>query len=292
MHWLVIIDPIKKLNPETDTSLALIREAQQQAIEIETATIDDLFIENHSAAVKVSHDDRKVTKKLDEYSLILMRKEPPYDLAFHYATHLLSHTSTPVINSPASLRDWNEKIISFNFGNFMPETLVSSNKDQILDFVRYHKSCVIKSLDSFQGRAVVRISPDDTEIIDKYTSQGNLPVMVQEFLNEVYQGDKRVLLLGTTVLGTILRRPLTGYHANFVNSTNIITDLTIEEQKAVERIGPWLVNNGIHFSGIDFIGEKLTEINITCPTGIIQISQMSGENLSQKVIKYLLQLIG
>ncbi len=291
MQWLVVLDPIAGLVSKTDTSLALIKQARESGINVDTATIDNLFFETHAAVLATDADGRKKAKALGDYSLILMRKEPPYDLAFHYATQLLSLAGTLVVNSPSSLRDFNEKLIALPFIEYMPPTLVSSDPRLIADFIAIHGTCVIKSLDSFQGKSVQKIESTDQAVIVSFTAGGKQPVMVQTFVENVRNGDKRVMLLGDTFLGAVIRRPKKGYHANFANSDALKTTLTAREQQIVADIGPWLLKHGIHFTGLDLIDEQLTEINITCPTGIVQISALEGRHLADEIVSYFVQLI-
>ena len=290
MAWLVVLDPIDGLASKTDTSLALINEARKQGIDVDTATIGDLFFEHHAAALVTDSTNTRKEKRLGDYTLILMRKEPPYDLAFHYATHLLSLSGTLVANSATSLRDYNEKLIALPFKKHMPPTMVGSNIEIINDFIVRKGLCVIKSLDSFQGKSVQKIQENDTETINAFTGNGSRPAMIQQFQDRVYDGDKRVLMLGDTFIGAAMRKPRSGYHANFASSEALATTLTQREQAAVDEIGPWMLKQGIHFSGLDFIGEQLTEINITCPTGIIQIGELDGHDLAKEIVDYFIQL--
>lgn len=290
MKWLVILDPIEGLLAETDTSLAIIRQARLQGIEVDTTTINLLHFAEQAKCIALREDGTERPRGLDEYDLIFMRKEPPYDLAFHYATQLLSLADTPVVNSPESLRNFNEKLIALPFSSHMPPTLVSSHPQLIGEFIDRFGSCVIKSLDSFQGKSVRRIEPGHNEPVEEFTDGGRSPVMVQQFLERVYEGDKRVIMLGDAVLGAAMRKPRSGYHANFASSDALRTDLTPREQSIVDEVGPWMVEQGIHFSGLDFIGEQLTEINITCPTGIIQISRLNETDLPRQVVDYFLEM--
>lgn len=291
MAWLVVLDPIDGLKPKTDTSLAVINEARKQGIEVDTATIEDLFFELQAAVLATDSNNVKQQKALGSYQLIFMRKEPPYDLAFHYATQLLSLSGTLVVNSASALRDYNEKLIALPFKKYMPPTMVSSDPELIKGFIERHGLCVIKSLDSFQGKSVQKIEKNDSTIIDAFTDHGSKPAMVQQFQERVYDGDKRVLMLGDKFIGAAMRKPKTGYHANFASSDALVTVLTPKEQAAIDEIGPWLLNQGIHFTGLDFIGEQLTEINITCPTGIIQIGELEGRDLAKEIVDYFKQLI-
>ncbi len=289
--WLVVLDPIEGLKSKTDTSLAIINQARTQGITVHTAAIEQLFFETHAAVIATDDKGRQQIRPLADYALILMRKEPPYDLAFHYATHLLSLSNTLVINSPSSLRDFNEKLIALPFIEYMPPTLVSSDTELIGDFLAQHGTGVIKSLDSFQGKSVQKIEPSDHATVTAFTRSGKQPVMVQKFLEEVIEGDKRVMMLGDKLLGAVLRKPKQGYHASFARSDALQTELTVREQQILSEVGPWLLKHGIHFAGLDFIDQNLTEINITCPTGIIQISEIEGRKLSEEIVDYFLKLI-
>lgn len=291
MQWLVVLDPIEGLVSKTDTSLAIIQQARESGISVDTATIENLYFETHAAVLATNAAGRKEAKPLGQYDLILMRKEPPYDLAFHYATQLLSLAGTRVVNSPSSLRDFNEKLIALHFIKYMPPTLVSSDPQVVVDFVARHGTCVIKSLDSFQGKSVKKIEASDQALVTSFTEGGKQPVMVQAFLENVSQGDKRVMLLGDRFLGAVIRRPKKGYHANFGNSDALRTELTLKEQKIIAEVGPWLLQHGIHFTGLDLIDEQLTEINITCPTGIVQISALEGRNLAEEIVDYFVKLV-
>lgn len=290
MNWLVVLDPIEGLVSRTDTSISIINQARADGITVDTATIEKLFFEKHAAVVATDEEGNEHIRPLSEYSLIFMRKEPPYDLAFHYATHLLSLSGTLVVNSPSALRDFNEKLIALPFEQYMPPTLVSSDAGLIRDFLDRHGTGVIKSLDSFQGKSVQKIEPSDHQMITSFTNGGKQPVMVQKFLKNISKGDKRVIMLGDRYLGAAMRRPKQGYHANFANSDALQTVLTPNEQIIISDLGPWLLKHGIHFVGLDLIDEKLTEINITCPTGIVQISELEGKNLSQEIVDYFVKL--
>lgn len=291
MRWLVVLDPMTGLVSATDTSLAIINQARSVGIEVETATIQQLYFENIATVKALAADGSEESRALADYAIIFMRKEPPYDMAFHYATHLLSLADTLVVNDPKALRDLNEKLIGLPFIQYMPPTLVSSDVDIIDEFLSRYNGGIIKALDSFQGISVVKIDHGDHEKINTFTSNGTQPVMVQQFMDEVYEGDKRVILLGNKLLGAVVRKPTSGYHANFANSEALCLGLTEKEQEVVDTVGPWLLSQGVHFSGLDFIGEKLTEINITCPTGIMQIAEIENRNLAKEMVDYFVDLI-
>jgi len=290
MKWLVVLDPIDGLLSRTDTSLAVINKAREKNIEVDTATIEQLYFEEHAGVLSTAADGSNRSTALGNYDLIFMRKEPPYDLRFHYATHLLSLSGTLVLNSPSALRDFNEKLIVLPFVKHMPPTLVGSDRDVIADFVSRHGRAVIKSLDSFQGKSVQKIEAGDAAAVSDFTQAGTRPVMVQKFLEEIFDGDKRVITLGDRVIGSAMRKPKQGYHANFANSEALKTGLSEREQAVMDELGPWLVAHGIHFAGLDFIGGYLTEINITCPTGIVQISELDNTDLAAEIVDYFTNL--
>ena len=290
MRWLVVLDPLDGLKPKTDTSLAVINRARKEGIEVETATIEQLYFEEQARVMACGEDGTARAQLLGGYDLIFMRKEPPYDMCFHYATQLLSLGDTLVLNSPSSLRDFNEKLIVLPFAKYMPPTLVAADLSVIGDFITTHGKVVVKSLDSFQGKSVQLLEEHEAQTLNDFTGGGTRPVMVQKFLDQVFDGDKRVITLGDQVLGAALRKPKQGYHANFANSDALKSPLSEREQAALDELCPWMVSQGIHFSGLDFIGGYLTEINITCPTGIIQISELEGRDLAAEIVDYFSEL--
>ena len=291
MRWLVVLDPLDGLKPKTDTSLAVIKRARKEGIEVDTATIEQLYFEEQARVMACGADGTTQAQLLGSYDLVFMRKEPPYDMRFHYATQLLSLGDTLVLNSPSSLRDFNEKLIVLPFAKYMPPTLVAADLSVIGDFIATHGKVVVKSLDSFQGKSVQLLEKHDAQTLKDFTGGGTRPVMVQKFLDQVYDGDKRVMTLGEKVLGAALRKPKQGYHANFANSDALQSALSEREQAALDELCPWMVSQGIHFSGLDFIGGYLTEINITCPTGIIQISELEGRDLAAEIVEYFSELV-
>lgn len=299
MRWLFIIDPFNRLHKDTDTTYPIIKEAVGRRIDTFIAEIGDLFF-NKKAMLFAQKIDFKtkiaISNKesflLDEFDLIFMRKEPPYNYAFHYATQLLSFCRKKVVNSPQSLRNFNEKLIALNFPELIPDTLVSSNRDQIIKFIKkFSEFAVIKALDSYQGKSVNRVRANDKNLENKIaesTENGKIPVMVQQFLPNIVKGDKRILVLGTKTLGAVNRIPKDGsYLSNFgQGGSGHKTEVTEREQNIVERLAPFFKKNGIHFAGLDVIDSYLTEINITCPTGLQHINRLENKKLEIDVVDY------
>jgi len=304
MKWLFVIDPIEELHYDTDSTYAMMKEAYRQEIDVNFCRIQDLFYHNRASSisktVSFTNDRYKIGFEkivhLDEFDIIFMRKDPPYDLNYHYATILLSLTKTLVVNSPNALRDFNEKLIILPFRDLIPETIVTSNKEQIKSFLNAHpKGIIIKSLQSYQGRSVIKIT-EDTEnaenLLTEYTTQFSSPVMIQEFLPEVRIGDKRILVLGGKILGAVLREPIKNSYLANLGQGGIAkkTSITKKELEIVEGVSEFLLKNGLYFVGLDVIGEFLTEINITCPTGIVHINKLDGVILEEKVVEYFINL--
>ncbi len=283
MKWLVVLDDPDSLDAATDTTLLVVEEARRQRIAVDTIGICGLSWDGTRVVAHLLNR----TVPLDAYDFIWMRKEPPYDMHFHHATQLLSLTGTPVSNDPQALRDYNEKLIALRFAAFMPPTIVSSVPAELAAFLHEHKTVIAKRLDTHQAQEVRKITTG--EELDAFLADQH--ILLQEFLPEVAEGDTRVLLLGGEVLGVVLRKPRRGeYLANFGRiGPGEATTLTEQERTVCARIGSWCVERGLDFVGLDLIGGRLTEINITCPTGIAQVQHLTGENLTARVVRYFVE---
>jgi glutathione synthase len=304
MKWLFVIDPIEGLNYETDSTYAIMKEAYRQGIEVYFCRMQDIFFKEAIKCVSYScsfiSDNYKLgssmTSFLDAFDTVFMRKDPPYDMIFHYCTELLSLAGTLVVNSPQALRDFNEKLIILPFTEFIPETMVTSNESQIKTFLENHPSgLILKSLSSYQGRSVnwIRQENEKTdEILRSYTQNFTEPVMIQEYLPDVSVGDKRILVLGGKIIGAVLREPLENNYLANLGQGGIArkTSITEREYEIARRISDFLLKNGLHFIGLDVIGNYLTEINITCPTGIVHINKLNNTLLEKEIVQYFSHL--
>jgi len=305
MKWLFVIDPIEELNYDTDSTYAIMKEAFKQDIEIFYCRIQDIFytdeVWSNCTSVMFKFDKYilgiEKNLALNSFNLIFMRKDPPYDLKYHYTLLLLSSTTTKIINSPQAIRDFNEKLIILRFRNLIPETIVTSNKNQIGDFLKSHAlGIIVKSLDSYQGRFVFKINQFDENcltLLSTVTDGFNSPVMVQEYLPEIKEGDKRILVLGGEIIGAILRIPKgNNFLANLGQGSKAVkTSITKRDKQIVQELSDFLMKNGLHFVGLDVIGNYLTEINVTCPTGILQYNSLNNAILETKIVNYFLNLI-
>ncbi|MDY6934407.1 MAG: glutathione synthase [Spirochaetota bacterium] len=305
LKWLFVIDPIESLNPSTDTTYAIMLEVFRRDIQTYCCTIQDLFFNSTvvctlSSRVYFDSDEfhlgNKQESDLDSFDMIFMRKEPPYDYNFHYATQMLSLTGSLVVNSPKALRDFNEKLIIFNFPTFIPKTIVSSDNSRIIEFIRQNKGIsILKDLNSYQGRGVKKISADDPNLralLDESTHNQSVPVMVQEFVPNVKRGDKRILILGGKPIGAVNRVPEEGsYLANFGQGGEAQrATITENEIRMINSFSTFLTSNKIYLAGIDVIDGYLTEINITCPTGLQQINRLEGIRLQEQIVDYFQDL--
>jgi glutathione synthase len=226
---------------------------------------------------------------------VFIRKDPPFDAAYLYATLLLERARgrTLIVNDPRGLRDANEKLYALNFPEWTPRTMVSADRDAIHQFVRdVGGKAVIKPLDGAGGAGVMQLTVGDKNvraIADALTLEGQRLAMVQEFLPGVTEGDKRVLLLDGEPLGAILRVPRgDDLRSNIhVGGSVVPTELSARELEMVRALAPRLRADGLYFVGLDVIGERLTEVNVTSPTGIQELGRFSGTTPSDQVIAWV-----
>jgi len=215
--------------------------------------------------------------------VVLMRQDPPFDMAYITATHLLDHIHprTLVVNDPSHVRNAPEKLLVTHFGGLMPPTLITSDREQIMDFRDEHKDIIVKPLFGNGGAGVFHITPGDenlNSLLEMFTQLYREPVMVQRYLPEVRRGDKRIILVDGVAVGAVNRVPAEGEARSnlHVGGTARKSELTAREREICAAIGPTLRERGLIFVGIDVIGDYLTEINVTSPTGIQQIDRFDG----------------
>ena len=236
---------------------------------------------------------------LATFQVIWMRKDPPVDEAYLYATHLLDvaeRAGVRVLNRPDSLRSWNEKLGALRFSRWMAPTLVSGRVQELSAFAETHNEIVLKPLGGRAGLGVIRVSaqaPGLKALLELVTEQERLPVMAQCFLPSVSEGDKRILLVDGEPLGAINRRPAAGeFRSNLaVGGQAEATELTAREHQICAALAPALRAEGLFFVGIDVIGGMLSEINVTSPTGIREVERLMNQPLADQVLERLRDLI-
>ncbi|MFM2419651.1 MAG: hypothetical protein RL385_4374 [Pseudomonadota bacterium] len=307
MRLVFVMDPPARVHPDTDTSFALMLEAQARGARVEHCLPQDLYLLGGALYASV----RPVTVQRDadlhmqlgaaqdvalsDVDAIFVRKDPPFDSSYLWTTVMLEHVRgrTVVINDPRGLRDANEKLYACHFPELMPETLVANDRERIRSFVRQVGGrAVIKPLDGAGGEGVMALREADENfraIVDVVTHGGSHVAMVQRFLPEYTAGDKRILLLDGEPLGSVLRVPQRGDIASnlHMGGTAHLSVIDDKDRRIIETLKPRLVRDGLHFVGIDVIGGYLTEVNVTSPTGIQQISRLNGENVCAKVFAWL-----
>ncbi len=304
MRQLFVLDPLNQINPQKDSSAALMQAAQRFEVEVWSCTPADLHVRGDSAWVIAQRVRPEPwieiieTKKLQmsEFACIWMRKDPPVDDIYLYATHLLElaeRDGVRVLNRPSALRAWNEKLGALRFSHLMAPTLVASRVSELADFAREYEEVVLKPLGGRAGQGVVRSNSSAAgleALLELVTDQERIPVMAQRFLEEVVDGDKRILLVNGEPLGAINRRPKPGdFRSNLaVGGGPEITEISSLDKKICDELAPVLREHGLFFVGIDVINGILSEINVTSPTGIREIERLNQIPLADQVIERLL----
>ena len=293
------MDPVESIQIAGDTTFAMGLEAQKRGHSLWYYTPDRLSLdENHLVArgQSVAFFDKVGAhfetgpleqKSLDGFDVILMRQDPPFDMAYITATHLLDllGPQTMVVNNPAEVRNAPEKLLVTLYPDLMPPTLISRDAATIEKFRAKHKDIIVKPLFGNGGAGVFRLQPNDqnmNSLLEMFFSISREPVMVQAYLPAVRQGDKRVILVDGKVVGAVNRIPNDGEaRSNFhAGGSAGKTELTPRDLEICAAIGPELQRRGLLFVGIDIIGDYLTEINVTSPTGIREIATLSGVDIA------------
>ena len=296
------MDPIEKININGDSTFALMLEAQARDHALFYYTPDTLALRNgvvsalvHAVEVRDIKGDHFTLgsperRDLATMNVILLRQDPPFDMAYITTTHLLEriHPKTLVVNDPASVRNAPEKILVTQFPELMPATLITRDKAEIENFRREHGDVVMKPLYGNGGAAVFKLSardPNFGSLYDLFSVTFREPWVVQKFLPKVVDGDKRIILIDGVARGAVNRVPSgDDIRSNMVRGGAAqTTELTPREQEICERIGPTLKNSGLLFVGIDVIDGHLTEINVTSPTGLRAIKRLDGPDLAFEI---------
>ncbi|WP_308911015.1 glutathione synthase [Pseudokordiimonas caeni] len=293
------MDPIETININGDSSFVLGLEALKRGYELYHYLPEALTYETGKVTATARRLDLRREAgnhytlgdpvKLDlaeDIDVILMRQDPPFDMAYITATHLLGLIAdrTLVVNNPDEVRNAPEKLFVTLFADLMPETMITRQLDDIREFRKKHGEIVIKPLYGMGGSGVFHLRQDDsnlTALYEMFVERNREPVMVQRFMPEVRHGDKRIILVDGKAAGALNRVPATGeIRSNLVAGGRAEkTELTAREQEICERIGPALYERGLVFVGIDVIGDWLTEINVTSPTGLQAIQKLGGPAL-------------
>ncbi len=296
------MDPIESVNINADSTFVLALEAQKRGYELfhylpRKLSLNEGKVTARGRALKLrrelgKHYDLGQEQVVDlaGMDVVLMRQDPPFDMAYITATHILEHIhpKTLVVNDPAHVRNAPEKLFVTHFEGLMPPTLITADVEEVKAFRRAHEDIIVKPIYGNGGAGVFHIRPDDenlASLLELFTTTWREPVMVQRYVPEVRQGDKRIILIDGKAAGAINRVPMAGEARSnmHVGGTPEKTALTKREQEICDRIGPALAERGLVFVGIDVIGDYLTEINVTSPTGIQEINRFNGTTLEADV---------
>lgn len=304
----VVMDPIQSIDYKKDTTLAMLWAAQDAGFELFYLELPDLLLRSGKPyglmrTLQVYREpsrwftlEEATEQPLSSMDVILMRKDPPFDMDYIYATYLLELAAAAgvlVANRPDSLRDCNEKLFAARFPQCSPELLVSSNAGVLRAFQQQHGDVVLKPLDGMGGRSVFRVKPGDDNIgviIETLTAHGQHPIMAQRFLPAIVEGDKRILLLnGEPVSHCLARIPMSGENRGNLaaGGRGEVRPLTERDRWIAAEVAPEIRKRGLYFVGLDVIGDSLTEINVTSPTCLREIETATGEPIAANFIALL-----
>jgi len=288
----IVMDPIADINIKKDSSFAMLLEAQRRGYEIHYMEMADLYLLQGQARVRSRllsvepnperwyHFGSEQDLALSELNVILMRKDPPFDTEYIYATYMLERAEdagTLIVNKPQSLRDANEKLYTSWFSQFTPKTLVSRDPKRLKAFYQQEQDVILKPLDGMGGASIFRLKPEDPNvsvILETLTAHGSQYAMAQRYIPEIVDGDKRILVVdGEPVPYCLARIPASGEtRGNLAaGGRGEARPLSDSDWAIAKAIGPTLKAKGLIFVGLDVIGDKLTEINVTSPTCIREI---------------------
>ena len=297
------MDPMESIDIAGDSSFALALEAQERGHKLfhyepknlslsqlrPVAKLRSLTVQNITGN-HFSHGEQRVADLKTDIDVILMRQDPPFDMSYITATHILEHVHphTLVINNPTNVRNTPEKLFVTHFENVMPPTLITSDEEEIFGFRKEFKDIIVKPLFGNGGAGVFHIKPDDenlSSLIELHKTFYREPLMIQEYVPAVRQGDKRIILIDGKPVGAVNRVPAKGEARSnmHVGGKPMKCELTGRDREICEIIGPSLKEKGLLFVGIDVIGNYLTEINVTSPTGIQELSRFEDTNIASLI---------
>ncbi|HET9700406.1 MAG TPA: glutathione synthase [Burkholderiales bacterium] len=312
MELLFIVDPLEDLKAYKDSSVAMMREAASRGHPVWACLPGDMAwtkagVEAETLRLEMSEDDQdwycveeRAPRRLAGFGAVLMRKDPPFDLEYLYSTHLLElaeNEGARVVNSPRALRDFNEKLAIAKFPGFTAPSLVTRKEEALRAFLAEHGDIVLKPLDGMGGHSVFRVHRQDHNIgviLETLTHYGTRSIMAQRYLPEIAQGDKRVLVIdGEPVPFCLARIPKAGEtRGNLAaGGTGVAQPLSKRDREIAGSLGPRLKAQGLMLVGLDVIGDCLTEVNVTSPTCMVEITQQTGFNVAGQMIDALERLV-
>jgi len=308
MRVLVVMDPIENVNLKKDSTMAMLWAASRRGHDLGYALQQDLYIDQGKAfgliaPLKVFEDyqhyyelGEKQKQSLADYDVILMRKDPPFDMNFVYTTYILEQAEREgawIINKPQSLRDCNEKLFATQFPELQVPTLVTSQESLMREFIIEHGDVIVKPLDGMGGMGIFRLFQDGVNIgstLELLTQNGQQPIMAQRYIPEIVEGDKRILMVnGEPIPYCLARIPQNGEVRGNLAAGGLgqARPLSENDKRIAEKVGPFLREKGLVFVGLDVIGNYVTEINVTSPTCIREIDAQFGTSIADTLFDVL-----
>lgn len=312
LNFLIVMDDIAGINYKKDTSLAMAwaindKNHALNYCQIQDLWLDDgeLMIDSQSLSVFKNPDKfyelgEKNTVKATEFDVILMRKDPPFDMKFLYALYLLDYAKRAgvlVVNDPMSVKECNEKLFATQFSHLMTPTVVSQKQSHIREFIKMHDDVIVKPLDGMGGMGIFRLSADNPNIgatLEVLTQNETLPIMAQKFIPAITDGDKRILIVGGKPVDFCLARiPASGEtRGNLAaGGRGVAIPLSDKERQLANEIAPILMQKGLYFVGLDVIGGYITEINVTSPTCVREIDEQCGTQIAVDFVAFIESLL-
>lgn len=308
MRVLVVMDPIENVNLKKDSTMAMLWAAARRGHELGYALQQDLYIDQGRAMgliapLQVFEDyqhyyelGEKQKQSIASYDVVLMRKDPPFDMNFVYSTYVLEQAEREgawIINKPQSLRDCNEKLFATQFPHLQVPTLVTSQQSLIREFLQQHQDVIVKPLDGMGGMGIFRLNhqgPNIGSTLEMLTQNGHLPIMAQRYIPEIVDGDKRILMInGEPVPYCLARIPQNGEVRGNLAAGGLgeARPLTERDRQIAAEVGPFLREKGLVFVGLDVIGDYVTEINVTSPTCIREIDAQFSTSIADDLFDVL-----
>ena len=308
MRFAFIMDPIQNVLIDKDTTFVFMLESQARGHEVHYLEMHDLFVSHAKAMGRARRIELRrergnhftfhgeSVEPLGSFDAIFMRKDPPFDIPYLHATQILDlaqEAGAVVLNNPSGLRTANEKLYALNFPSVIPSTMVAQDAQRIKAFMEeLGGEIIIKPIDGHGGSGIFYAHRDDrnlNSLIETMTREGREPIIAQRYIPEVRLGDKRLIVLNGAPLGCTLRVPRFDEHRGniHVGGTCVKADITPRDYEICREVGPRLRQEGLYFVGLDIIGDYLTEVNVTSPTGIQEINALNGVKLEANVIDFV-----
>ena len=301
-HFKIAIqmDPLEKINPKEDSTFVIAQEAQRRGYKLFHYSPKDISLKNNTIIAKGCYfkiinqgkkffkKQKKISINLNQFHCVLVRQDPPFNMEYITATYFLEmlNQKVLVVNNPTEIRNNPEKLSMFNFKNLIPDTLISGDLTEIQNFIKKYKFTILKPLYGNGGEGIEKVTKGSLKnktIIQRMIKKYKGAIIAQKFIKEISQGDRRIILIDGEYVGSVARIPKKGsIKANFhAGGSAQRSGLVFKDRKICSKLKPYLKKKGLFFTGIDAIGNYLTEINVTSPTGMQEINRLNNTRLEK-----------